>query len=128
MSTIANTIVTVIILLAPVGLIYAWIFYARQIAGKAAGWRGRMTLAALVLVSLTVLLWPVARMTMPAANWGTGVGVGEQVRWVQAWERGALRILLGALVLTLFGRPRLIVPITMACVGTGLFWIFSDIP
>ena len=50
------------------------------------------------------------------------------MHWVDAWGRAALRILLAALVLSLLGRPRLVLPIVFACVGTALFWIFSNIP
>jgi hypothetical protein len=81
-----------------------------------------------MLLSFAVLLWPITRITMPAADWGSYVGVREQLQWVDTGEKVALRTLLAALALGLFGRPRLIVPIVLACAGTGLFWIFSNIP
>jgi hypothetical protein len=56
------------------------------------------------------------------------VGVGREVQWADAWERGAVRILLVALILCLFGRPRLILPIAVSCVGAALFWFFSNMP
>jgi hypothetical protein len=86
-------------------------------------------LLSLSLVSLVIVLWPVSMVVlMPKAEWVSGAGVGHQVRWMEAWESGAFRALVVALVLGLFGRPRLILPIAVACVGTALFWRFSTIP
>jgi hypothetical protein len=127
-SAVENIILTVLVLLAPIGLSYSWFFYFTRMSWSESGWRGRITLASLVLLSFAVLLWPINRMTMPAADWSSGAGVGQQVRWVDEGERVALRVLLAALALSLFGRPRLILPIVAACVGTGLFWVFSNTP
>jgi hypothetical protein len=124
-----NIIVTVLVLLAPVGFVYSWYFYLKRMPWNSSGWRGRVTLGSLVLLSFAIMFWPITRITMPAAaDWQNYAGVGEQLHWVDAGERVALRILLAALALSLFGRPRLILPIVVACVGTGLFWVFSNIP
>ena len=69
----------VVVLLAPVGLIYSWHFYLTQMNRESAGWRNRVTLLSLALVSLVTLLWPVMFMLMPRADWGSGLGVGHQV-------------------------------------------------
>jgi hypothetical protein len=127
-SQIANTIVTMIVLLAPFGLGYGWYFYFAKMSKEPLRWRGRVTVVALGLVSLEVVMWPIYMITAPKANWSTGVGVEELMHWADTWERTALRICLAALVVSLLGRPRLILPIVIACVGTGLFWIFSNIP
>jgi hypothetical protein len=95
---------------------------------RAWNWRGRMTIVSLVLVSLAIVLWPVSRVLMPRGDWQSGVGVGCEVQWANAWERGVTRLLLIALILCLFGRPRLILPIAVACVGAALFWVFSNMP
>jgi len=121
-----NIIVTVLVILAPVGFAYSWYFYLKRMSWTSSGWRGRVTLGSLVLLSFAILLWPITRITMPAGDWSTYAGVREQVHWVDAGERVASRILLASLALSLFGRPRLILPIVVACVGSGLFWIFSD--
>ncbi len=128
MNGISNTIATILVLLAPFGFVYSWYFYFTKMPWKSSGWRGRLTLVSLMLLSLAILLWPINRMTMPAADWSSGVGVGQQVRWVDAGERVGLRVLLAAFVMSFFGRPRLILPIVLACVGTGLFWIFTNMP
>ena len=124
-----NLVATIIILLAPAGLVYSWAFYLRRMRREpTTGWRNRATLLSLTLVSLVALLWPVMALLMPRADWGSGLGVGHQVQWVEAWHRPIFRALLLAFVLGLLGRPRLIGPIAVACVGTGLFWLFSTMP
>ena len=91
-------------------------------------WRKVVTVVALALVSVAMVMWPIARATAPAVNWQTWAGAGAYMHWVAAWGRVALVILLVSFALSFFGRPQLIVPIVVACVGTGLFWIFSNIP
>jgi|SRR5450631_176415 hypothetical protein len=117
-----NLIATVIILLAPAGLIYSWAFYLRRMRREPTKWRNRATLISLTLVSLVALLWPVMVV------WGSGLGVAHQVQWVEAWHTPVFRTLLVALVLALFGRPRLIAPMAVACVGTAMFWLASTMP
>jgi hypothetical protein len=127
MSTFENATVTVIVLLAPVGLVYGWYFYFVTMSKEPLGWRKWVTVADLGLLSVAMVMWPVARVTAPEVNWQTWAGAGTYMHWVDAWERAALRILLAALALSLFARPRLIVPMVVASVGIGLFWIFSNI-
>ena len=119
-----NDVGPIFVLLAPVGLIYSWVFYLTRMRGEPAGWRSRATLLSLVLVSLAVLLWPAMMVLVPGADWRIGKGVGHEVQWA----RFAFGLSLMALVLGLFGRPRLILPITLACIGTGVFWIMSTLP
>jgi hypothetical protein len=128
MRAVENTIATVLILLAPLGLLYGWFFYLKRMRREPRSWRSLISVVSLSLVSIAVLLWPAMALLTPQADWGTGVGVGHQVQWVEACERAAFRTLLAALVLSLFGRPRLILPIAVACVGSALFWNFSTIP
>lgn len=128
MNAVVNTLAFLLVLLAPVGLIYAWICYFTPRSLVLTGWRNRATLLTLALTSLAVLLWLEMMWRLPGANWRTGVGVGHQVAWMYARARVGLDILLLAFVLNLFGRPRLIFPIAIACIGTGLLWLFSTMP
>jgi hypothetical protein len=123
-----NIVVTILVLLAPVGLIYGWVCYFTPTDEEPRGWRGRATLLSLVLVSLAVGLRLTTMLHMPSADWQSGAGVGYQVAWVYARARVALYALLAAFVICFFGRPRLILPIATACIGTGLFWLFSTMP
>jgi len=119
MMLVGNTVGVVLILLAPVGLVYSWWFYLTRMKKEHTGWRKRITLLSIVLVSLVVLAWPVMVVLAP-----TAVDVG----WIESWHRPIFRTLVLALVLGLFGRPRLIVPIAVACVGTAVFWMVSTMP
>jgi hypothetical protein len=123
-----NTVATILILLSPAGLVYAWAFYWFRMKTEPGSWRSRATLASLVLASVAILVWPVSRVLMPRGDWQSGVGVAREVQWADSWEKGAARILLVALILCLFGRLRLIVPIAFACVGAALFWHFTNMP
>ena len=116
-----------IALLAPIGLIYGWRFYFGRIRREPAGWRNRTSVLSLVLASFGALLWPITRIFEPIANWSSYVGVAQQVDFVERWEKVAVRTLLVAFVLCFFGRPRLIAPIAVACIGTTLFWMYSTI-
>jgi hypothetical protein len=123
-----NLVGTILVLLAPVALIYGWVCYFTPASEEPKGWRSRFTLLSLALVSLAILLWLLTMLRVPGADWRSGVGVGQQVTWVYTRAKAALCALLAALILCLFGRPRLILPIGLACVGTGLFWLFSTMP
>lgn len=128
MTLTENTIATVLVLLAPVGLIYGWFFCWTRMRHESGNWRNRITVVSLALISLAALAWPIMASLMPRADWGSGVGVGHQVVWVEAWHKPIFRTLLVALALGVLGRPRLILPIAIACVGTALFWLFSTMP
>jgi hypothetical protein len=125
---IGNDIAGIIALIAPVGLVYSWYFYFTRMRKAPLGWRGRITLLSLALVSIVALIWPVMMVLTPHADWGSGLGVAHQVQWVESWHTPILRTLLVALVLAFFGRPRLIGPIVVASIGTAIFWIGSTMP
>lgn len=125
---VEGDIAAFIALLAPVGLIYGWHFYFTRIRREPAGWRNRISLVSLMLASLGALLWPVTMVFAPKADWRNYVGVAQQVHFVESWEKVAVRTLLVAFVLCFFGRPRLIAPVAVACIGTTLFWIGSTMP
>jgi hypothetical protein len=120
-----SIVASILVLLAPVALIYGWVCYFTPKGEEPPSWRGWATLLSLILASLVILLWPVMMISMPGADWRSGIGVGHQFRWVSFWVRAAFRSLLAALVLGLLGRPRLILPIVVGCLGTGLLWLYS---
>jgi hypothetical protein len=116
-----------LILLAPVGLLYGWFFYWTRMRHEPRSWRDRVSVVALGLASLAILLWPVMAMLAARTDWGGSAGV-DQVEWVEAWHRPIFRTLLAAFVLCFFGRPRLILPIAVGCIGAAMFWLFSTMP
>jgi hypothetical protein len=109
---------TLIVLLASVGLIYSWYFYFSRIRREVAGWRNRVTVLSLTLVSICVLLLPVILVLMPRV-----VGVPQKFQFLESWRTPIVRILLAAFLLCFFGRPRLIGPVAVACLGTALIWL-----
>jgi hypothetical protein len=125
---VENMIGIVLVLLTPVALIYAWVCYFTPADKEPRGWRSRATLLALASVSLAAVLWLEMMARLPEADWRTGTGVGLQVAWEYARTRAAFGVLLLAFVLNLFGRPRLILPIALVCIGTAAFWLFSTMP
>lgn len=110
-----NVVSTILVLLAPLALIYGWVCVFTPRGGGPVGWRGRAT------------LW-VTMLKMPGAEWGNGAGVAHQIAWEYARARAAFYALLAALVVCLIGQPRLILPIAVACVGAGMFWLFTTVP
>lgn len=106
-------VAAILVLLAPVALIYGWVCFFTPVGEESFGWRKRATLLSLTLASVAVLLWP-------AMIWRTNGAYG-----MAPWMKIAFLSLLVALFLGLLGRPRLILPIVMGCVGTALLWVFS---
>jgi hypothetical protein len=120
-----SIVASILVLLAPVALIYGWVCYFTPKGKEPPSWRGWTTLLSLILASLGILLWPVMMILMPGADWRSGIGVGDQVQWVSFWVRTVFRSLMAALLLGVLGRPRLVLPIVVGCLGTGLLWLFS---
>ncbi len=125
---IENDIATVIVLLAPIALIYGWCVYVTNVRKEHSSWRSRFSLMSLGLVSLATVLWPLMMVLAPKADWTTYVGMAEQVRFVYSFVRLALGILSLGFVLCFFGKPRLIATIVVSCIGIALFWLFTTMP
>jgi len=128
-----NGLSTIAILLAPAGLLYSWFFYFTRMRKEPAGWRNRASLLSLCVVSCVCALWPVMIALMPKADSVNGLGdyqtqIDFQTRWLEGWHPPVLRVLGVALVIAMIGRPRLIGPLVVACIGTALFWIVSVSP
>jgi hypothetical protein len=110
------------LIVAVAAFVYSWIYYFRKVAKSEVGWRKWVTLASLMLVSLSILAWPIMIVSMPHANWATGDGVGQQVAHAAFWIKASARICAAALLLCFFGKPRLILPIAISCIGVLFFW------
>ncbi|MGA2346934.1 MAG: hypothetical protein ABSF93_13065 [Candidatus Sulfotelmatobacter sp.] len=120
-----NVVAIILVIFAPVALIYGWVCFFTPVGEERFGWRKGATLLSLVLASVVIVLWPVLMVSMPGADWRSGAGVAEQTQWISFWVRTVFRALLAALILGLIGRPRLIFPIVVGCIGTGLLWLFT---
>ena len=126
MTAIERIIPAIFVLLSPIGLLYGWFFYLKRMGHENWSWRNRVTLVSLTLVSLAFVSWPVMAVLAPRADWSTYVGVRHQLEWIQRWYKPIFLMLVGSVALSLFGRPRLILPIAVSCVGTAMLWLFSS--
>jgi hypothetical protein len=125
---IENDLAELLIVLAPAGLAYSWYFYFAKLREEPIGWRNSLTLISLALISLALLLWPAVMMLAPKVNSATFAGAPEYLHFVYVGARAGLGISLMTFVAGLFGRPRPIGPIAVACVGTVLWWLVSTMP
>jgi hypothetical protein len=117
-----SILVNAALIITLAAFVYSWIYYFRTVTKSGAGWRKWMTLASLTLVSLSIVAWPIMVFSMPHANWSTGEGVGHQVAHAAFWIKVSARICAMALLLCFFGKPKLILPIAITCVGVLFFW------
>jgi hypothetical protein len=101
------------------GLFYAWLYYLRSLRKEAFPIRNRCTLISLVLVLLALILWPISLIFAPK-DFLSAVHYGDV--WVNFV---IMPICVAAAVISLIGRPRVIIPILIACLGTVLFWAVS---
>jgi hypothetical protein len=98
------------------------LFALKAIVENRNNWRARVSLVALSIVTLVGLLWLPAGF-IAARHPGTG-----KLRIIDELTAVAELIFGCALVLSLFGRPKLTIPIALTCLGVGGFWIGTTIP
>ena len=108
--------------------IYAWFYLLKRSTETPVAWRERISLAAMIVASIALCLRFVMPAFLPSADWGTGVGVAAQVHSAAVWTKVGARSATVGLLLGLIGRPRLIVPISIASLSIVLFWVESTVP
>jgi hypothetical protein len=116
-------ILNTLIILAPFAWISGWWFGLKGTTQQPKSWQNWVSITSLGLVTVAGLLWFPAALFASRNGWAS-----EHVRTVQAWSGIAVLICAAALVLSLFGKPRLILPIVVACLGAASFWIGTTIP
>jgi len=99
----------------PLGFFYGWRMYRNE-SSKGVSPRLRASLMGLLAATVSVGLWVMTVLLARAMGWRT---TDPGVSWLIG--TGELLPLLG-LFIALFGRPRLILPIVLTCIGTSLFW------
>ncbi len=109
-------------LLTPVAWFTSWWFGLKAIADDGKSWRNRVSLAALGIVTLTGLLW------LPAMMIAVSHPPSHNARTADEFAGVAVLVCGLALILSFVGRPRLIAPIVLTCLGTASFWIGTTIP
>jgi hypothetical protein len=119
---------TLFLILGLCCFLYAWFLLLKRSTEPSVTWRERISLAAMIVASIALCLRFVMPAFIPAADWGTGAGVGAQVHAAAVWTKVGARSATVALLLGLIGRPRLIAPIAVACLSIVLFWVMSTVP
>jgi hypothetical protein len=125
---IENGLAVLVVLLAPAGFIYSWYFYFAKLSREPADWRNRVTLASLLLVSSLFLLCVASIIVAPKVDPVTYAGAPAYQSFTYGWAKFGLRALCVPFILCFLGRPRLIAPIAVACVGVALFWLGITMP
>lgn len=125
---IENTLAALVEILGPVGLIYSWYFYFAKLKHELSDWRNRVTLASLLFVSSLILLCVASIILAPKVDPVTYAGAPASQRFMYGWANFGLRALCVPFISCFFGRPRLIAPIAVACLGTAVFWLAITMP
>ena len=107
------------------GFGYSWYFLYTSYRQGRLRWREWVSPVALGLASLAAASWFGMAALMPSVNWATGSGVERQINFANKWAAVVMVACSVAFVLGLVGRPRLVVPIALACLGTATFFILS---
>ena len=118
-------LMNIFVILTPFAWAAAWVFALRAILKEPKSWRNRISIGSLGLLTLIGLLWLPVAVYSSGTESAASAGFAVHMKNVQEWSKFAGRGCVLPLVLSFFGRPRLIAPIAMACIGTALFWFFT---
>ena len=111
-----------LIILAPFAWVASWWFGLKALVQDRKNWRIRLSVAALGLTTIVGLLW------LPAGFYAAHHPEMGKDRTLDAFTAIAVLACGVALILSLFGKPRLIIPIVITCLGTASFWFGTTIP
>src|SRR5438874_10767865 len=98
-------------------------FGLKAITEEPKSWRNRVSICSLTIVTLAGLLWLPAALFLAHKRSGSNF-----FGTAHGWAAMAILICACALVLSLFGKPRLVTPIVFTCLGTASFWFGTTIP
>ena len=117
-----------LILITPVAWISAWWFLIGAYKREPRRWRIRLSFTSLALLTIAGLLFIPIAIYNSGVDWKSGEGIETHMRHTLLATAVAIRICGAALLLSLFGKPKLVALIVVACIGTALFWVVSTIP
>lgn len=113
-----------LIFAAPVAWISAWWFLLAAHKRELRNWRNRVSFVSLVLVTVAGLLFIPIRIYNSGMDWKSA---DTHMRHTLAAANIAIKICGISLLLSFFGKPKLIALIAIVCVGTWLLWALSII-
>ena len=114
------TVFNIIVLASPIALLWGWVRYLRL--RQASDWRLRASVVGLAAPLVSVGLWVVMIVVARANEWHTSNSAVHPLITVGMW------IPLVGMLVGFVGRPRLILAIVPASIGTVLFWFGTTLP
>ena len=111
----------ILIGLAPFAWFASWWFGLKALE-RDKNWRTRLSIAALSIVTIAAALW------FPAGLYASKHSISGNARTIDEFTAVAVLTCGFALILSLFGRPKLIVPIVVTCLGAASWWFGTTIP
>ena len=112
---------------APVACFLAWWLLIAAYKQEPPSWRNRISFLSLVLLTITILLFVPIRMYNSGAGWKTALGFDTHMRHTLLAAAIAIRTCAVAFIVSVFGKPKLIALIVIACIGTWMLWAISII-
>jgi hypothetical protein len=116
------SLLNLFLILTPFAWGVACWFTVKGIAQDRNNWRTRTSFVALAIATVEGLSFLPVMMIV-----GHHPGM-QNVRALDADAAAAVVVGGIALVVSFFGKPKLIVPIVLTCLGTASFWIAATIP
>ena len=113
-------IVNIIVFASPIALLWGWARYFRL--RQASDWHLRASAIGLAAPLVSIGLWVVMLVVALANEWHTSNSVVHRLITVGMW------IPLVGMLVGFVGRPRLILAIVPASIGTVLFWFGTTLP
>jgi hypothetical protein len=115
------TIINAVCLVAPFILVWGWVLYARL--PTRSGWRSHASFLGLLAPALSVVIGTVSLMSARST-----VGRDSVTPAARHLPHIAVWLPIAGIVLGIAGRPRLMLAIVPACIGTVLFWYGVTLP
>lgn len=107
-------------------LIYGWWFYLKTVRHQA-GWRTGASLMVIIVITVCLLLFPVAIALRPPVGSDYNASMGAVAAYYEKWHQVVIKVLGACFLLSFFAKGRLILAVAVASIGVGCFWIAMTI-
>lgn len=128
MNWATDAIITASVFVTPLTLALGWKWAIEAFRENRTNWRNKASLVAVILVTIAVVCWPIMGATVPKINWSSrsaGDDYGRASTAIEHWHRVVLKFTAAGLLVSVFGKPRAILPIAFSAIGVSVFWIVS---
>ncbi len=116
----AWTIISILVLASPLILLWGWVRHFRF--PTRSDWRSRASLIGLAAPVLSIAVWVLVLLVAWARGWHTSTPAVHHAITLGVW------IPIVGMLLSLAGRPILLVAIVPSSIGTVLFWYSTTLP